>query len=334
MVFFTKSKLGEILLQEGIITEEQLSDVLSQQKISGERLGRILIEEGYLTEELLMEILGKQLDIPHVSLSNIKIDSEVVTSIPVDLAQRHKIIPLEKVDNLLTLAMSDPLNIAALDIVTMVTGCEVKPVIACESGISRLIDQYFGLKESMEKAAVDIQYSSRKGEDIDDNKIKEYVDEAPIVRVVNSIVQQALSEGASDIHIEPYDQGLKIRLRIDGILHDHMTTSKNIRPLIISRIKIMANMDISEKRLPQDGRIAFPLAGSSVNMRVSTLPTIFGEKIVMRILDKDKIIIPLDKLGLNQLNFNQYQRLIKGASGIILVTGPTGCGIKLRHITA
>lgn len=326
MGIFKKKRLGEILLEGGFITKEQINAALSEQKKSRQPLSKILIDNGYISEEKLIEALERHLGISYVNLNNIKVDPEVGTSIPLYLAQRYQVIPIHKEADCLTLAMADPLNIIAIDSVVRETGHEVKPVIADEMAVNRLIEQFFGLKEYMEALKSIHLYSISKDEDKETLKVQELVNEAPIVKVVNSIIQQAVSEGASDIHLEPYQQGLLIRLRIDGILHDLMSAPKNIQPLIISRIKIMSNMDISEKRLPQDGRITYQAEGRPINMRVSTLPTIFGEKIVLRILDKDKIILPLDELGFSQPNFSLFNKFIKASSGIILVTGPAGCG--------
>jgi len=319
-------KLGDILLEEGAITEEDLINALSRQQETRRPLGRVLVEEGYLGEDILLAAMEKHLGIPRINLQSLRVDPEVATSIPLDLARRHQVIPLGKEGKVLTLAMVDPQSLAAVDEVAMITGSKIKPVIATEGTINLLIDQYFGIMESMELAQRDNVYFHLPGNSKEGFKVKEGVEEAPIIKVVNSIIQQAVSEGASDIHIDSYEGGLVVRLRIDGILHDLMTVPQNTQPLIISRIKIAAGLDISEKRLPQDGRMVFSSGESSINMRVSTLPTIFGEKVVLRLLDKEKIVLPLDTLGFNENNYSLYQKFIESSTGMILVTGPTGCG--------
>ncbi|UNC92573.1 GspE/PulE family protein [Candidatus Contubernalis alkaliaceticus] len=325
MVLYNKKKLGNVLLEAGVVTQEQLEYALSLQKISRDKLGKILIQCGFLSEHEFMELMEKQLDIPYVNLNEIEVIPEVATSIPFDLARRHQVIPIKKEGSRLILAMVDPLNVVALDSVTMVTGLEVQAVIAGESDISNLIDQFYGLKESIEKA-VDrekVYKHLKKDEMILKERGKE---EEPIIRVVDSFINRALKEGASDIHIEPQDDGMIIRLRVDGLLHNLISPPKILQHQLISRIKIMANLDISEKRLPQDGRLLFQKGDKVLNIRVSSLPTIFGEKLVLRLLDRDKIIIPLDMLGFSAKNYSLFKRFITSARGMILVTGPTGCG--------
>ncbi|MCD5401100.1 Flp pilus assembly complex ATPase component TadA [candidate division NPL-UPA2 bacterium] len=322
-----KKRLGDILLEASAITKEQLMNALGEQKASKERLGKVLVNKGYISEEKFIETLEKQLNISHVNLNNLTIEPEVVTSIPLYLAQRHQVIPIKKEGRRLTLAMADPLNVIAVDDITMLTNFEVIPVIAGEAAINRLIDQYFGLKESMGKNVINITARRpRQDEDFETARMQEMVDEAPIVKVVNSIIQQAVSKGASDIHIEPREKGLRIRLRVDGLLQDLVAPAKEVQPLIISRIKIMCGMDIAEKRLPQDGRIVVQVSHRDINMRVSTLPAIFGEKVVLRLLDKEKIIMPLKKLGFSQYNEKLFYGFTKVSQGMVLVTGPTGCG--------
>jgi len=321
-----RKKLGDFLLEEGLITEEELINAFSRQQETRQSLGKVLVEEGYLGEDTLLEAMEKQLGLPRINLQNLKVDPEVATSIPLEMTRRYQVIPVGREGNLLSLAMVDPQNLAALDEVERVTGCQVKPFIAGEGTIERLTDQYFGIKESVEWAQRDKNFFHLPENTTEGFKVREGMEDAPIIKVVNSIIQQAVSEGASDIHIDPYEEGLVVRLRIDGVLHDLMSTPKNTQPLIISRVKIAAGLDISEKRLPQDGRMVFPLEGTSVNMRISTLPTVFGEKVVLRILDREKIVLPLENLGFSDYNYSLFLRFIKASTGMILVTGPTGCG--------
>ncbi|RQD77860.1 MAG: type II/IV secretion system protein, partial [Candidatus Syntrophonatronum acetioxidans] len=287
---------------------------------------KVLVEEGFLGEDTLLEAMEKQLGLPRINLQNLKVDPQVATLLPLEMARRYQVIPVAREGNLLSLAMVDPQNLAALDEVERVTGCQVNPFIAGEGTIERLTDQYFGIKESVEWAQKDNIFFNLPGNTTEGFKVREGMEDAPIIKVVNSIIQQAVSEGASDIHIDPYEDGLVVRLRIDGVLHDLMSTPKNTQPLIISRVKIAAGLDISERRLPQDGRMVFPLEGGDVNMRISTLPTVFGEKVVLRILDREKIVLPLENLGFSDYNYRLFLRFIKASTGMILVTGPTGCG--------
>ena len=322
-----KMRLGDLALEAGLITEEQLQHVLTVQKETKKPLGSILIDYGFISEPQLIELLGKHLDIPHVNLSRVEIDPAVATSIPLDLARRYRVIPIKKEGRRLTLAMVDPMNVEALDSAALFTGCDVRPVIAGDSSICNLIEQYYGIKESVEKVRESENvYHIRSMGSENVLRQKDSVEEEPIVRLVNSIILRAVIEEASDIHLEPQEDGLRVRLRIDGILQELFSPPKNIQPQIISRIKIMASMDISEKRLPQDGRILFTSGDKKINLRVSTLPTIFGEKVVLRLLNREKIVVPLDKLGFNPMNFKVFENMIKANSGMILVCGPTGCG--------
>ena len=318
---FARKRLGDVLVEAGVITEQQLQETMTEQVSTHKRIGQILIEKSLITEDKLVEILEQQLGLPQVNLYSYNINPEVATSIPLYLAKRHLVIPIDKQEGLLKLAMADPMNIIAIDDVEMLTGLTVDPVLASESSIKRTIDQLFSLAESVdEETAAD----GRGEEEI--AQLRALVEEAPIVKVVNSLIHQAVTEGASDIHIEPLDKGVRVRMRIDGILHDLMTPPKDTQPLIVSRIKIMANLDIAERRMPQDGRITIQVGLKDVNMRVSTMPTIHGEKVVIRLLDRDKVILPMDKLGFSESNFKTFHNFLLSHTGMILVTGPTGSG--------
>jgi len=251
------------------------------------------------------------------------VDQEVATSIPAYLAQRHAVIPLRRKGSKIVLAMADPLNILAIDDVTLLTGSEVEPVIAREGVIRQTIDQVFGMKESAEAA---LQFDDPDKDAADQEKLAAMVDDAPIVKVVNSVIQQAVSEGASDIHLEPREDGLQIRLRVDGFLRDVMLSPKKTQALITSRVKIISGMNIAERRLPQDGRFSLQLEGRPINIRVSSLPTVQGEKVVLRVLDKAKMLLPVEKLGFSPHNEAIFRSCLRAAYGMILVTGPTGSG--------
>lgn len=318
---FARKRLGDVLVDAGVITEQQLQESMTEQVSSHKRIGQILIERRLITEEELVEILEKQLGIAQVNLYNYNINPEVATSIPLYLAKRHLVIPIEKQGNVLKLAMADPMNIIAIDDVEMLTGLKAEPVLASESSITQTIEQLFSLAETL---AEDIETKEHADDEV--AQLRALVEEAPIVRVVNSLIHQAVGEGASDIHIEPLDKGVRVRMRIDGILHDLMTPPKDTQPLLVSRIKIMANLDIAERRMPQDGRITIQVGLRDVNMRVSTMPTIHGEKVVIRILDRERVILPLDKLGFSEKNYQTFHNFLLSHTGMILVTGPTGSG--------
>lgn len=326
MATFFRKRLGDFLLNAGVISQEQLDLALEEQRLSDKRLGQILLEKGFITADKLIETLEQQLGIPHANLYNLHIDAEAATSIPAHLARRHCVIPIARDNNKLTLAMADPLNVIAVDDVAMLTGAEVEAVFSTERAINHAIDQFFGLKESVDAVTRDSALRPSDKEEAELNRLRAMVEEAPIVKVVNAIIQQAVAEEASDIHIEPMEKGLRVRMRIDGILQELIMPPKDAQPLIISRVKIMAGLDIAERRLPQDGRLQTSIKLKEINIRVSTMPTIFGEKIVLRILDKERIIMPLEKLGFNDYNESIYRRLIGNNAGIVLVAGPTGCG--------
>lgn len=323
----TKRRLGEILKDANLITDSQLQTALERQKETNERLGKILVNLGLVNETSVIKVLESQLGIPYINLSKRPIDPETAKLIPEAMAQRYKVIPVAKSTYRLTLAMVDPLNVFAIDDVRIFTGLEVDAVIASESDVDRAISQYFGGKETLEKIMNDlpdqIDYGS---EEMELDQLKELVEDAPIVKLVNTIISKGVLERASDIHVEPQENELRVRHRVDGVLFDLMTPPKRMQAPIISRIKIMANLDIAERRIPQDGRIQMRVEGKEIDLRVSTLPTIFGEKVVMRILDKSRGLVKLDELGLLTDNLQRFHNVISQPHGIILVTGPTGSG--------
>lgn len=322
----TKRRLGEILKDANLITDKQLQTALEKQKETNERLGKLLINLGYVNESSVIKILESQLGIPYINLSKRPIDPEIAKIIPENMAQRYKVIPVTKSPYRLTLAMVDPLNVFAIDDVRITTGLEVDPVIASESDVDRAISQCFGGKETLERLMSDLPDEIDMDDDMELDQLKEMLEDAPIVKLVNSIISKGVLERASDIHVEPQENELRVRHRVDGVLFDLMSPPKRMQAPIISRIKIMANLDIAERRVPQDGRIQMKVEGKEIDLRVSTLPTIFGEKVVMRILDKTRGLVKLDKLGLLADNLERFQDVIGQPHGIILVTGPTGSG--------
>lgn len=321
-----KKKLGDLLVENGMLTEEQLIEALKYQRKNELRLGDALVELGLITHEALIEVLEFQLGIPHVDLYKFRIDEKVINILDGALAKRFSVFPLKLAKDTLTLAMVDPLDIVAIDEISRITGYNVEPVIAAPGEIQRVLDQQYGIKESVDKVIKNLETNDIENDLIEIEKLKEMVDDAPIVRVVNSIIEQAIKEGASDIHIEPSANKLVIRFRVDGILRDVMTSPKHTQGVIISRLKIMANMDIAERRLPQDNRFQTRIGNREVDVRVSTLPTIYGEKMVMRILDTSSLILDINKLGMEEYNLKKFKEIISKTNGIFLVTGPTGCG--------
>lgn len=321
-----KMKLGDLLVSVGKITEQQLNEALKVQKMSGRKLGEILVEKGYVTEMDIIQVLEFQLGIPHVDLNSFFIDPEIPKMIPEHLARRYLVIPIKKERGKLLVAMADPLNIFAIDDIKMATNFEVDPVIATKHDILNAIDYYFG-SQVAEKAIEDFkkQYDVEDIEEIDDEIINE-VNSAPVVRLVNTIIRQAVKARASDIHIEPFENQVRIRFRIDGELKEIMTTAKSTHSAIITRIKIMGKMNIAEKRIPQDGRVEINIDGSEVDLRISTLPTVYGEKIVIRLLDRTNFLLSKEQLGFTSENLERFDRIIQNPYGIILVTGPTGSG--------
>lgn len=317
----TRKRLGDLLIEAGLLTPEQLEKALSVQKKTGERLGRVLSHLGYITEESMIEVLEFQLGVPHVDLANLAINREVAATIPVALAERYQVIPIKKQGKEITLAMVDPTNFFAMDDVRMITGCEVQPVIAAEREIMRAIDQTYGMKELVEKAV-----NRLRPEDGISTLEIQTADDAPVISIVNSLITQAIKERASDIHVEPQERNVRARFRVDGVLREVVNFPKHTHAAIISRIKIMSEMDIAEKRMPQDGRIKVHEQGREIDLRISTLPTILGEKVVMRILDKKTVILDIKGLGFSSDNFTRYRQLFSHSYGMVLVTGPTGSG--------
>ncbi|MGI1691897.1 type II secretion system ATPase GspE [Thermoanaerobacter uzonensis] len=321
-----KKKLGELLVEVGLITEEQLKHAIEIQNKTGEKLGKVLIKLGYVTENQILEALEFQLGIPHVDLQKYYIDPEVAKLIPEAVAKRYTIIPIKKDEDGILVAMADPLNIFAIDDVKILTKQNVKPLIASESSILKAIDRIYG-REQAEKAVQDFkkEFQSEPVNELP-NEILEEVQNAPAVRFVNSIIEQAIKNRASDIHIEPTEKDLRIRFRIDGQLTEAMRTIKSTHAPVVTRVKIMANMNIAERRLPQDGRFEFVSNEKNIDVRVSSLPTVFGEKLVLRLLDKENFVMTKEQLGFDEKDVALFDKLIKRPHGIVLLTGPTGSG--------
>ncbi len=332
-------KLGELLLKAQLINQQQLTKALEDQKTGGGKLGEVLQKLGYVTEDDVIECLSHQFGVPSINLRHFEIDPAVAKIIPVDLARKYNVIPVNKTGATLTLAMIDPTNIFAMDEITFMTGYRVEPVVASEEAIREKIDRNFGssreleLKKVMEdlttvdEAALELMDEE---EQVDVEKLAEESQEAPVVRLVNIMLTDAIKRGASDIHVEPYEKSFRVRYRIDGLLREVMTPPQRLKDAIISRIKVLAKLDIAEKRLPQDGRIKLKarIEGRmrELDFRVSVLPTLHGEKVVMRLLDKENLRLDMTKLGFEKSSLKKFEDNILKPYGMVLVTGPTGSG--------
>jgi len=361
------AKLGEILVRENLISAQHLREALDYQREHGGRLGFNLVKLGLVSDDMITAVLSRQYGIPSVNLDLFHIDQSVLRLIPQEVAQKYSVLPLSRVGATLTLAMVDPTNVFAMDDIKFMTGLNVEPVVVAEASIQQAIAKYYGTSREIELAAVSVDdvvfesasKSSNGGgithadlvsldsidfetggaedvevvednEEIDLSTLSRMSEDAPVVRLVNVLLVDALRRGASDIHVEPYEKELRIRFRIDGVLYDVMHPPLKLRDALISRVKIMSKLDISEKRLPQDGRIKIKVKvdarSRELDFRVSTLPTLFGEKVVLRLLDKENLMLDMTKLGFEPESLVKFQRNIARPYGMVLVTGPTGSG--------
>ncbi len=326
MAHIRRLRLGDALIKEGLITEEQLKEALIRQKQTKKRLGEVLVEMGLVREEDIVSVLAKQLGLPFVNLRKYPIGPEVVKYIPEKVAKKYKVVPISKVGNKLTVAMADPLNVLAIDDIQHITGMTIKPVIATPSAIDEMLEQLYSSSqqdEIMENLG-DVGGPPSEEELNEDSDFGE--NDAPIIRLVNLILTQAVQEGVSDIHIEAFEKEVRVRYRKDGVLKIVMKPPKKAYGAIVSRVKIMSKLDIAEKRVPQDGRIKIKVAGRPIDLRVSTLPCVWGEKIVMRILDQSNLRLDLKELGFEPESLKRFEEAIHSPNGIVLVTGPTGSG--------
>lgn len=325
-----KKLLGEILVERGIITRKQLEQALRLQAETGGLLGQILIKLGMITEEELNQALG----IERLKSLNVQIDPELIRLVPQQLLRRYKVIPLKKERNKLYVAMADTYNVLAIDDLRLLTGYEIEPVKATEKEIDALTEKYLGFPE-VEEAIKEFEKESKENEKETITIEDEIIDEAPVIRIVNSLLIRAIEEDASDIHIEPFGDHVLVRFRVDGLLRQIMKMPRRMSNAVVSRVKVMANLDIAERRLPQDGRIPLRLLQYDIDLRVSTVPTIFGEKVVIRIFNKENIKrLALDTLGFSDYNLRQFTNFLKSPYGMVLVTGPTGSGKTTTLYTA
>jgi type IV pilus assembly protein PilB len=332
-------RLGELLTKASLITQDQLKEALRVQKETGGKLGETLIKLGYVSEEDITECLSQQFGVPSINLQHFEIDGSVIKLIPGDVARKYNILPVNKTGATITIAMADPTNVFAMDDIKFMTGYNVEPVVASELGIKAAIDNYYGTTSSLElkKVMEDLQQAEtadlevlEEDEELDVGALADSAEEAPVVKLCNLILTDAIKRGASDIHIEPYEKEFRVRFRIDGILYEIMNPPLKLKDAMTSRMKILAKLDISEKRLPQDGRIKLKIKledkNKELDFRVSCLPTLFGEKLVLRLLDKDNLRLDMTKLGFEPESLARFEEAIFKPWGMVLVTGPTGSG--------
>jgi len=335
------SNLGELLLREKVLTPDQLKSALDIQKEKNVPLQTAIVSLGLVSEEDMAQALSRQLGYPYIDLDQFEVYPDVVNLIPVEIVKKYMIMPIHRIRSFLTLAMVDPTDLEVIEDIRFRTGLSIQPVIASESGILNAINKYYGSSSSLrvKKIIEDIALADDARvniieEEKDDYNVQELVqatEEAPIIKLVNEIFVDAIKKGASDVHFEPYEQTFRVRFRMDGVLHEQMNLPLKFKAPVISRVKILSNMDIAEKRLPQDGRIKMKVklengGRKEVDMRVSALPTIFGEKVVSRILDRQMLKLDLTELGFEEESLDKFQQAIHRPWGIILVTGPTGSG--------
>ncbi len=317
--------LGEMLIDVGMITRSQLEECLLIQKKSGDRLGKILKNKGYVTERQLMEIMEFQLGIPFINLDSLNLTHMLSKHIPVTLARKHKMVPVKAEGKKLFVAMDDPVDFIALEDARVVSGLDIFPMLSTEHAIETAITKVYG-NEYAETAIKELAAENTEEGKTEDDAPNSDISNAPIVRLVNSMFEQAAKAKASDIHVEPSEKDVRVRMRIDGQLITVLTIPKKAQSAVITRLKIIGNMDIAEKRLPQDGRYKLVHNSNEIDVRISSLPTVHGEKVVMRLLDKQNFLISKEKLGFSEANIAKFDALLKNPHGIILVTGPTGSG--------
>ncbi len=328
-------RLGEMLIRAGKITEEQLEKALEVQGNSGNKLGQVLLDLGFIKDEnVINEFVAKQLNVGTIKLEDLELDPEVVKLIPVDIARKFFVISTIKVGRMLFVATEDPTNLFVLDTLKFVTNCDIQPVMATKTQIIAAIDKYYGSEdESMDDILEDMAsdedldlVEESDEDDFSEADLQQAIQEKPLVKLVNSIIMDAIRRKASDIHIETYEKRTRVRMRIDGTLYEMAPLPFKLRYAVVSRIKIMAKLNISERRLPQDGRIKVQAHGRPIDLRVSILPTIFGEKVVMRLLDPESLMLDITKLGFPKKALDKFNKAIHLPFGMVLVTGPTGSG--------
>jgi type IV pilus assembly protein PilB len=327
-------RLLELLVKENLLTQEQASKAVADQRRSGERLATVLTRLSFISEDELLDFLSRKYGIPVINLGRVEVDPDILRLVRKEIVQKYQVFPVRKVGNTLTLALSDPTVVLAIDDVQFATGLHVIPVLAAESAIRAAIDHNYSsgvedIKKLIDQEATGLDTNLElvdKAMKVDIAELGREAEEAPTIRFVNLIIADAIRKRASDIHLEPYEKVFRVRYRIDGVLHDMMNPPKPMEAAILSRVKIMSNLDIAERRLPQDGRLSVKFQNREIDLRVSSLPTTFGEKIVMRVLDKGTVVLDLTRLGFEEDDLARFKKTITTPYGMILVTGPTGSG--------
>ncbi|MDD3626641.1 MAG: ATPase, T2SS/T4P/T4SS family, partial [bacterium] len=325
-------RIGEMLISAGLVTADQVEIALKEQAKSGERLGSVLVRMGFVDEDKMINFLGKKFNVMTINLNYFEIDEDVLKDIPGEAAIKYQVVPIEKLGSTLTVAMVDPSNFAMIQDLKFITKCEIEPVITTESSLRDAIAKYYGNAQNLESVvgnledvAMDI-VKEEEDEKFDPSAMELESEETPLVKLVNQMIVQAIQKGASDIHIEPYEKEFRIRYRIDGVLQTVMNPPLKIRNSLTSRIKIMSNLDITERRLPQDGKMRISVSKRKIDLRVAIIPCVHGEKVVMRILDKGTKEVSIADLGFEEIQEKHFAKAIKSPWGLILVTGPTGSG--------
>lgn len=323
-------KLGDVLLDGGLITPDQLQRAVSEQKQGGGMLAPTLVKLGFMGESELLDFLSKQYGVPAVDPGKLDVDQEVIDLIPSNIVQKYKIVPISLDGQTLTIAMVDPSNLFAVDDIRFLTRKNIRVTVATETAIKQAMDRFYdagtGVDEALSEFTDEAVDLIESGEDLDIGELESAAEQAPVVKLVNLVLVDAIRKGASDIHLEPYEKSLRVRYRIDGVLYEIMRPPLKLKNAIVSRLKIMSRLDIAERRLPQDGRIKLKTKGKEMDFRVSVLPTLFGEKVVLRLLDKSSLQLDMTKLGFEERQLKDFQEAIHRPFGMVLVTGPTGSG--------
>lgn len=327
----SSGRIGEMLVKANLITPEQLTDAIALQKSTGGRIGSILVKLGYVSEEQIASYLGRQYGVPPVDLGKATIDPDILKLIPAEIARKYLLIPLGRSGSALTVAMADPSDIFAIDEVRFITGHNIQPMVAPDTSIRNALNRHYetagfarNLIRDFEQNEPGIAEPDRRGVDL--AELYRATEEAPVVKLVNLLLTDAINKGASDIHLEPYEKAFRIRFRLDGVLYEVMAPPLTLHAAVTSRIKIMARLDIAERRMPQDGRIKVKMQERELDLRVSTVPTLFGEKVVMRLLDRASLELDMTKLGFESTALGMFEKAILAPYGMILATGPTGSG--------
>jgi type IV pilus assembly protein PilB len=318
-------QLGDILLESGLVTPQQLTEAYDEHQRAGRALGRVLVERGFLTESQLVAALAEQIGLRFIDLADFPVDGAALARVPAAMCRRYNALPVGFEDGKLLVAMSDPANVFAIDDIRSLTGLDVKPCVSTKGDVTGAINRYHRADHDLDDLSMAVMDAS-DGDDEDLSAVTQVVEDAPIVKFVNLLITQAIQDRASDIHIEPTEKDLRVRFRIDGVLHEIMRSPKNIQSGVISRLKIMAEINIAERRIPQDGRLSVNANGKKIDLRVATLPTVWGEKVVMRVLDNSTALLRLSDLGFGDHNYERYAESFTKPYGMILVTGPTGSG--------